>query len=107
MTRVKFIPISKMQLSTAMMNIRKVTRTENLSDPDLGIEHRLKLGVITKRMSLWEIHMVELLPLMDLQDPFRYLEFIILRCFVKKSKDALPKSFPCPWPYAPLNYCAP
>ena len=52
MTLARFIQTFRMPSSIAMMNIQKVMRIMNLLDLDLGIELKLKLGVIMSRKLL-------------------------------------------------------
>ena len=71
MTLARFIQTFRMPSSIAMMNIQKVMRIMNLLDLDLGIELKLKLGVIMSRKLLWEITILESLQAMDLGVQFR------------------------------------
>jgi hypothetical protein len=67
----KFIRIFKTQSNIAITSIRKVTRTGNLSAPDLDKGHLPKLGVIMKKTLRREIHIPERYQVMDLGELFR------------------------------------
>ena len=49
MTHARFIQTFRMPSSIVMTNIQKVMKIMNLLDQDLGIELKLKLGVIMSK----------------------------------------------------------
>ena len=71
MTHVRFIQTFRMPSSIVMTNIQKVMKIMNLLDQDLGIELKLKLGVIMKQKSPWETTILVSLQTMDLEVRFR------------------------------------
>lgn len=71
MTRARFIQTFRMPSSIVMTNIQKVMKIMNLLDQDLGIELKLKLGVIMKQKSPWETTILVSLQTMDLEVRFR------------------------------------
>ena len=71
MTPARFIQTFRMPSSIVMTNIQKVMKIMNLLDQDLGIELKLKLGVIMKQKSPWETTILVSLQTMDLEVRFR------------------------------------